>query len=249
MCLHTIVRIWSDNHQKRNKKKPENVSIEVSKNFIYLFIQGINWWMQFNSCFCHSCHLENWFLILHLDINSLLIYWQEKARKNLCMRNAFTPWRSCEKIEFSRQENNQLSIDDMTISSKECFLVDIFFAWQLYLLNIAIGIIERHTHTTRLAWRQTLTYQLIRSLVSRHYWRFKQTWRDRDVNDYRYGNDCVLDLSLSLLWYSFFRLLRTTICSSIVLILNMHTCISIYIRTTYKLPILKNSYICPTVRI
>jgi hypothetical protein len=49
----------------------------------------------------------------------------------------------------------------------------------------------------------------------------------------------VLDLSLSLLWYSIVNVDLSIVENNLFLYcshLNMHTCISIYIRTTYKLP-------------
>jgi len=43
LCAYTLSFVSEVIIIKREtKKKPENVSIEVSKNFIYLFIQGIN---------------------------------------------------------------------------------------------------------------------------------------------------------------------------------------------------------------
>jgi hypothetical protein len=54
----------------------------------------------------------------------------------------------------------------------------------------------------------------------------------------------VLDLSLSLLWYSIVNVDLSIVENNLFLYcshLNMHTCISIYIRTTYKLPTIEST--------
>lgn len=97
-----------------------------------------------------------------------------------------------------------------------------------------------------IAWRHKFTYQVIRSLVSiRHF-----IFEDGDVN---YIYIYVFKIRIWLYWsyhyhccdilslmYIFFDCIENNLflyCSH----LNMHTCISIYIRTTYKLPTIEHT--------